>query len=67
MSGDRVVYIDDSDPLIQYTGDGWFKDSGSLDGSGSNGPTFLHTMHGTKKNDSFSFSFKGPLLFQFLI
>ena len=67
MSGNRLreVYVDDSDPLIHYTGDGWFEDAGSLGEGAMWGPSFLRTLHGTKKNDSLSFSFYGLLLLLF--
>jgi hypothetical protein len=55
----RLIVVDDSDPLIQYSGSGWFRDGGSMDGVGNFGPTFQHTLHGTNSSDSLSFSFHG--------
>jgi len=61
-SNTRPVVLDDTDPSIQYTGQGWFQDSGSQDGQGNFGGSYLRTRHGTKSNDSLALSFKGPSL-----
>jgi hypothetical protein len=57
--------VDDTDPSIHYTGtgQGWFQDEGSRDGVGNFGATYNHTLHGTKSNGSFSFSFQGDFIF----
>lgn len=59
VSPPRQVVIDDSDTQIHYVGAGWFQDQGSLDNVGNFGPTYKKTSHGTKRNDSMSFSFIG--------
>jgi hypothetical protein len=60
--------VDDSDPAIQYSGSGWFRDNrGSLDGVGNFGPTYLHTVHGTNSSDSLSFSFHGGFHYLFAL
>ncbi|KAG6867677.1 hypothetical protein C0993_012485 [Termitomyces sp. T159_Od127] len=59
MVSPRQVVIDDTDTQIHYTGSGWFLDQGSQDHVGNFGPTYKKTSHGTKGNDSFSFSFDG--------
>ncbi|TFK31634.1 hypothetical protein BDQ12DRAFT_105831 [Crucibulum laeve] len=55
----RKVVVDDTDRNINYVGDGWFQDHGSTDSSGNFGPTYQHTLHGTKSNASLSYSFSG--------
>ena len=55
----RLIVVDDSDPQIQYSGSGWFRDSGSVDSVGNFGPTYQHSLHGTNSSSSFSFSFHG--------
>ncbi|TFK31633.1 hypothetical protein BDQ12DRAFT_693806, partial [Crucibulum laeve] len=55
----RKVVVDDTDSSINYVGDGWFQDHGSTDNSGNFGPTYQHTLHGTKSNASLSYSFSG--------
>ncbi|TFK31635.1 hypothetical protein BDQ12DRAFT_729381 [Crucibulum laeve] len=55
----RKVIVDDTDRNINYVGDGWFQDHGSMDNSGNFGPTYQHTSHGTKSNASLSYSFSG--------
>ncbi|KAF5378527.1 hypothetical protein D9615_007052 [Tricholomella constricta] len=60
MAGsDRLVIIDDTDPSIHYSGQGWFLDRGSTDDAGNFGPTWNRTSHGTRASDSVSFSFEG--------
>jgi len=54
----RPIVIDDTDSTIEYSGQGWFQDSGDGPGNFGAGP-YLHTRHGTNSNDSFSFSFTG--------
>ncbi|KAF8624378.1 hypothetical protein AX15_005907 [Amanita polypyramis BW_CC] len=59
MSSSRQIVIDDTDPSIVYTGQGWFPDLGTQDTVGNFGQTYLHTQHGTDANNSFVFSFEG--------
>lgn len=54
------IVLDDTDTRIKYTGQGWARDSGSQDDAGNFGASYLHTRHGTNKNDSLAFSFNGP-------
>ena len=58
-NSNRAIIVDDSDPTIQYLGRTWFQDVASQDRIGNFGPTFQHTLHGTKANASFSFKFEG--------
>ncbi|KAF9458825.1 hypothetical protein BDZ94DRAFT_1269754 [Collybia nuda] len=56
----RQIILDDTYEKIQYTGQGWFlDDTGSNDGVGSYGPTYLHTLHGTNSNGNLTFNFEG--------
>ncbi|KAG5735203.1 hypothetical protein E4T56_gene4807 [Termitomyces sp. T112] len=59
VSPPRQVVVDDTDSQIGYFGSGWFSDRGSQDTVGNFGPTYNKTSHGTKGNDSASFSFVG--------
>ncbi|PFH53383.1 hypothetical protein AMATHDRAFT_55309 [Amanita thiersii Skay4041] len=54
------VIIDDNDDRgrINYVGD-WFLDRGTHETDGNFGPTFNHTLHGTRSSGSFSFTFNG--------
>jgi hypothetical protein len=54
----RWVMVDDTDASIKYTGD-WFANTGTLDSSGNWGAPYLSTLHGTKTQGSFSYSFSG--------
>ena len=53
------IIVDDTDPGIQYSNSGWFEDYGSQDADGNWGPTYNKSLHGTKTNGNFSFSFQG--------
>ncbi|KAF9458806.1 hypothetical protein BDZ94DRAFT_1300969 [Collybia nuda] len=55
----RAVVIDDTDPNIKYEGEGWFQDNVSQDDLGNFGPTYEHTLHGTKANSSLTYTFQG--------
>jgi hypothetical protein len=57
----RRVVIDDSDPQIRYTGEGWFQDNGSQDGVGNFGPAYNHTLHGTKSDGTLTYTFQGAV------
>ncbi|KAG6873170.1 hypothetical protein C0995_002019 [Termitomyces sp. Mi166 len=59
VSPPRQIVVDDADSQIHYFGSGWFEDEGSQDKVGNFGPTYKTTSHGTKGNDSISFSFVG--------
>ncbi|KAF9481067.1 hypothetical protein BDN70DRAFT_876804 [Pholiota conissans] len=55
----RWVMVDDTDPDVKYTGD-WIADStGILDSSGNWGRPYLSTVHGTKTQGSFQYTFSG--------
>lgn len=57
----RWVIVDDTDPAITYTGP-WFPDQGTLNSLGYFGPPYLGTLHGSKSNASFSYSFSGKYI-----
>ena len=65
MSSQRLIIVDDADSSVQYTGQGWFQDTGSRDGAGNFGPAYRHTLHGTKSDGSFSFPFHGEYILFF--
>ena len=56
----RAIIVDDSDLNIQYVGGRWFQDLASPDQVGNLGPTYQHTLQGTRSSGSFSFKFEGP-------
>ncbi|KAJ4483605.1 hypothetical protein J3R30DRAFT_1807771 [Lentinula aciculospora] len=60
----RLVVVDDTDPLIQYSPSSAFSldSEGKLDGQGYGGPVFNHTLTGTTTNGSFTYNFKGTFV-----
>ncbi|KAJ4487187.1 hypothetical protein C8J55DRAFT_558248 [Lentinula edodes] len=60
----RLIVVDDTDPLIQYSpSSAFFLDSeGKLDGQGYGGPVFNRTLTGTSTNGSFTYNFNGTFV-----
>ena len=55
----RLVLVDDTDPNIQYS-DSWALAQNTQLSTGTNGPPYQNTLHGTAANhSSFSYSFNG--------
>jgi len=55
---DRLVFVDDLDRRITYTGP-WFADRGSRDTVGNYGAPYAGTLHGTQESASLSMTFTG--------
>ncbi len=55
----RWVVVDDTSSDINYVGDSWFSDVGSLDAVGDNGAPFSSTSHRTNTSASLAFNFVG--------
>lgn len=56
----RPVRVDDTDPQIQYRGNGWFKYNGSDEVRiGDHDPTYQDGLHGTYTGGSLAFTFQG--------
>ena len=61
----RLVFVDDVDPRIAYTGP-WIADRGSRDTVGNFGAPFANTLHGTQGSASLSLTFTGKCYHHFL-
>ncbi|KAJ3896420.1 hypothetical protein GG344DRAFT_61399 [Lentinula edodes] len=60
----RLIVVDDTDPLIQYSPSSAFSldSEGKLDGQGYGGPVFNRTLTGTSTNGSFTYNFNGTFV-----
>ncbi|KAF8181447.1 hypothetical protein K438DRAFT_1841151 [Mycena galopus ATCC 62051] len=55
----RSVVVDDTDPAITYSPEGWFVANPSVLTQGNWGPIYNGTSHATSSNATLCFSFNG--------